>query len=252
MKILSWNVNGIRAMQKKGFLDWLYKESPDILCIQETKAQKEQLTTDLINPTDYYTYWNSAERKGYSGVAIFSKTKPLLVENNLGINRFDVEGRVIIAHYPEFTLYNIYFPNGRAREERLEYKMDFNEELLSHFQNISDEKKIILCGDLNTAHKEIDLARPKENSKVSGFLPMERNWIDRLESENFVDVFRFYNSEPENYTYWDTITRARERNVGWRIDYFFVKANFLSEISNASIMADVMGSDHCPISINIE
>lgn len=252
MKILSWNVNGIRAMQKKGFLDWLYKESPDILCIQETKAQKEQLTTDLINPTDYYTYWNSAERKGYSGVAIFSKTKPLLVENNLGINRFDVEGRVIIAHYPEFTLYNIYFPNGRAREERLEYKMDFNEELLSHFQNISSEKKIILCGDLNTAHKEIDLARPKENSKVSGFLPMERNWIDRLESENFVDVFRFYNSEPENYTYWDTITRARERNVGWRIDYFFVKANFLSEISNASIMADVMGSDHCPISINIE
>ena len=252
MKILSWNVNGIRAMQKKGFLDWLYKESPDILCIQETKAQKEQLTSDLINPTDYYTYWNSAERKGYSGVAIFSKTKPLLVENNLGINRFDVEGRVIIAHYPEFTLYNIYFPNGRAREERLEYKMDFNEELLSHFQNISSEKKIILCGDLNTAHKEIDLARPKENSKVSGFLPMERNWIDRLESENFVDVFRFYNSEPENYTYWDTITRARERNVGWRIDYFFVKANFLSEISNASIMADVMGSDHCPISINIE
>ena len=252
MKILSWNVNGIRAMQKKGFLDWLYKESPDILCIQETKAQKEQLTTDLINPTDYYTYWNSAERKGYSGVAIFSKTKPLLVENNLGINRFDVEGRVIIAHYPEFTLYNIYFPNGRAREERLEYKMDFNEELLSHFQNISSEKKIILCGDLNTAHKEIDLARPKENSKVSGFLPMERNWIDRLESENFVDVFRFYNSEPENYTYWDTITRARERNVGWRIDYFFVKANFLSEISNASIMADVMGSDLWPISIKIE
>jgi exodeoxyribonuclease-3 len=235
MKILSWNVNGIRAMQKKGFLDWLYKESPDI-----------------INPNGYFTFWNSAERKGYSGVAIFTKTKPLFVEENLGIEKFDIEGRVIIAHYQNFILYNIYFPNGRAREERLEYKMDFYEELLRHFKGISSGKKIILCGDLNTAHKEIDLARPKENSSVSGFLPMERNWIDRLEDEDFIDVFRHYNSDPHNYTYWDTKTRARERNVGWRIDYFFVKKDILSDISDASIMADVTGSDHCPISISVK
>lgn len=253
MKILSWNVNGIRAVQKKGFVEWLKKEKPDVLCIQETKAHKEQLNDDLLNVDDYISYFSSAERKGYSGTAIYTKMKPAKVKTGMGITEFDNEGRFLITDFGDFILFNIYFPNGKASKERLKYKMDFNEALLKHLKKLLKAgKKIIICGDVNTAHKEIDLARPKENSKVSGFLPEEREWIDKLLAAGFVDTFRMFNDKPENYTWWDMITRARERNVGWRIDYFYISENLKKNLKSAFILPDVMGSDHCPVGIEVK
>ncbi len=250
IKILSWNVNGIRAIHKKGFLDWISKVKPDILCLQETKAHEDQLPEELININGYHSYFCSGERKGYSGVAIYSKEKPISIKKGFGIAELDNEGRILIAEYPGFFLYNIYFPNGKANPERLKYKMRFYDAFLDHANELKkSDSKIIFCGDVNTAHKEIDLARPKENSKVSGFLPEERAWIDKVIENGYLDTFRIFNSEPNNYTWWDQVTRARERNVGWRIDYFFVSDNAKNEITNAFILSDVMGSDHCPIGI---
>ncbi len=252
MKILSWNVNGIRAAHKKGFIDWMLKEKPDILCIQETKAHEEQLIDEIKNVNGYHSFFCSGERKGYSGVAIYSKEKPISIKKGFGNVLFDNEGRILIAEYPDFVLFNIYYPNGKARAERLKYKMDFYDAFFNYAANLKNEgKKIIICGDVNTAHKEIDLSRPKENSKVSGFLPEERAWIDKFINSGFVDTFRMFNQEPNNYTWWDQVTRARERNVGWRIDYFFVSDNAKQNIKNAFILSDVMGSDHCPIGIEI-
>jgi exodeoxyribonuclease-3 len=249
-KILSWNVNGIRAARKYGLLDWLFKELPDILCVQETKAQPEQLDRDLMEPKGYYTYWNYPERKGYSGVATFTKDVPVSVEYNLATLKSDSEGRVIIAKYEDFTLMNIYFPNGKKDKERLNYKMEFYESFLEFVKPLKDRnEKIIICGDVNTAHKEIDLAHPKANEKISGFLPIEREWIDRFIENGFIDTFRYFNKEPEQYTWWDLKTRARERNIGWRIDYFFVSENLLPNLVKAFILPDVIGSDHCPIGI---
>ena len=251
-KILCWNVNGIRAAERKGFLDWLYKESPDILCIQETKAGLDNLSADLLEPMDYHVYWNFAERKGYSGVATYTKDIPLSIQNGFGIPEFDAEGRVIMCEYPGFTLFNVYFPNGKKDETRLNYKLSFYDTFLEHLEIIRKKgKKIIICGDYNTAHKEIDLARPKENGKVSGFLPVEREWMDRLEAHGYIDTFRHFHKEPNQYTWWDMKSRARERNVGWRIDYFFVTENLVPSVSEAYIMPEVMGSDHCPIGLKI-
>ncbi|UCG84546.1 MAG: exodeoxyribonuclease III [Dehalococcoidia bacterium] len=250
-RILCWNVNGIRAAGRKGFLEWLYGESPDIVCLQETKAQPDQLEDELREPRGYHAYWNSpAEAKGYSGVATFTREQPLSIKDGFGINRYDIEGRVIITEHPEFMLFNVYFPNGKKDAERLQYKMDFYDDFLL-FVNplIAEGRKLIVCGDYNTAHKEIDLARPRENEKVSGFLPMEREWIDKFIDHGFVDTFRHFNSEPQQYTWWDLKSGARERNVGWRIDYFFVSENLLPSVSRAFIMPEVMGSDHCPIGI---
>ena len=249
-KILSWNVNGIRAARKYGLLDWLFKELPDILCVQETKAQPEQLDRDLMEPKGYYTYWNYPERKGYSGVATFTKDVPVSVEYNLATLKSDSEGRVIIAKYEDFILMNIYFPNGKKDKERLNYKMEFYESFLEFVKPLKDKnEKIIICGDVNTAHKEIDLAHPKANEKISGFLPIEREWIDRFIGNGFIDTFRYFNKEPEQYTWWDLKTRARERNIGWRIDYFFISENLLPNLVKAFILPDVIGSDHCPIGI---
>jgi exodeoxyribonuclease-3 len=249
-KILCWNVNGIRAVRGKGFLEWLQKESPDILCLQETKASPEQLSEDLIEPHGYYTYWNSPERKGYSGVATFTKEKPLGVQNGFGIEKFDIEGRVIIAEYLEFVLFNIYFPNGKKDEERLRYKMDFYECFLEFVEPLKSlGKKLLICGDFNTAHNEIDLARPKENEKVSGFLPIERAWMDKFVAHGFIDTFRQFSKEPGQHTWWDLKSRARERNVGWRLDYFFGTENILPLVSKAFLMPEVIGSDHCPVGI---
>ena len=251
-KILSWNVNGIRAAQKKGFLSWLSKENPDILCLQETKAHVDQLGEELIKPDGYKTSWSSAERKGYSGVAIYTKIDPIDVKNGFGIKRFDQEGRILIQDYKDFILFNIYFPNGQRDEERLKYKLEFYDEFLKYTNKLKDKgRKIIVCGDINTAHKEIDLARPKENEKTSGFLPIERKWMDKFVSEGYVDTFRHFIKEGRHYTYWDPITRARERNVGWRIDYFFITPNLLPNLKSAFIMPEVMGSDHCPIGIEL-
>ncbi|NWG29846.1 MAG: exodeoxyribonuclease III [Ignavibacteriaceae bacterium] len=251
-RILSWNVNGIRAIQKKGFLDWFKKENPDILCLQETKAHPDQLDDELKNIPGYESYFSSAEKKGYSGVVTYTKLKPKSVQQGIGVKKFDSEGRFIITEFDEFTLFNIYFPNGKASAERLQYKMDFYETFLKHCKKLLKEcKKIIVCGDVNTAHKEIDLARPKENSETSGFLPQEREWIDKFLAAGFIDTFRMFNQEPEQYTWWDMVTRARERNVGWRIDYFYISENLREKITSAKIHQDVMGSDHCPISIEI-
>ena len=253
MRIISWNVNGIRAADKKGLYDWFKKESPDVLCLQEIKAQQEQVPPYLRNMPGYNVYWNSAERKGYSGVVTFTKVKPTQIKNGFGIDKFDNEGRIIITEFPSFMLFNIYFPNGKQSQERLDYKLDFYDTFLAYADNLKIKgKNIVVCGDFNTAHREIDLARPKENEKISGFLPIERTWIDTLIDHGYLDTFRHFYKEPNQYTWWDMKTRARERNVGWRIDYFFVNKDFLSHLRNAFIMQDVIGSDHCPIGIEIE
>ena len=251
-RILCWNVNGIRAVLKKGFLEWLYRESPDILCLQETKAHPDQLGADLKEPEGYHTFWNYPERKGYSGVVIYTKEAPKRVQYDFGIQDFDLEGRVVIAEYPAFVLFNIYFPNGKKDETRLRYKMDFYDAFLDFADRLQKEgKKLVVCGDYNTAHMEIDLARPKENSKVSGFLPEERAWLDKFVAHGFVDVFRKFHPEPQQYTWWDMKSGARARNVGWRIDYFFVSENLLPAVTEAFIMPEVTGSDHCPLGISL-
>ena len=249
-KILCWNVNGIRAVAGKGFLEWLHRESPDILCLQETRVHPDQLSKDLHEPSGYYTYWNYSERKGYGGVACFTKEKPLRVYYDFEAAGLDLEGRVIIAEYPEFTLLNIYFPNGKKDDNRLKYKLDFYDVFLLFVDPLKAKgERLIICADFNTAHKEIDLARPKQNESISGFLPVERAWMDKFAAYGYVDTFRHFNKEPNQYTWWDLKSRARERNVGWRIDYFFVTENLLSSVSKAFIMPEVIGSDHCPVGI---
>jgi exodeoxyribonuclease-3 len=252
-RLLTWNVNGIRAAQRKGFLDWLAAESPDILCVQETKARPEQLPGKMLEPPGYTTYWNSAEKKGYSGVAIYTKQEPLSVENSMGIERFDNEGRLLKARFRDFTLFNVYFPNGKKDRERLQYKMDFYATFLEMVEELrKEDERIVFCGDVNTAHAEIDLARPKENEKVSGFLPIEREWIDKVIGLGWVDTFRALHPEVAAYSWWDLKSRARERNVGWRIDYVFLTAGMLDSLKSAFIMADVMGSDHCPVGVELD
>ena len=252
-RLLSWNVNGLRAAYRKGFLDWLSQDRPDILCLQETKARREQLPVELGNVKGYHLYMSVPERKGYSGVALYTTKEPISVSYDLGAERFDREGRIIEADYGEFVLLAVYFPNGKASEERLSYKMDFYQHFLKHVDDLrKNGKNVIICGDVNTAHREIDLARPRPNSKVSGFLPVERAWIDELLSHGFRDTFRIFNREPKNYSWWDYKSRARERNVGWRIDYFFVDTELSSRVTRAFILSDVMGSDHCPVGIEIE
>ena len=252
IRILCWNVNGIRAAAKKGFLDWLHQESPDILCLQEIKAQPEQITPEIQQPPGYYVCWNFPERKGYSGVATFSKEKPSEVSHGFGLKQFDIEGRITITRYPQFSLFNVYFPNGKMSQERLKYKMDFYDAFLGFVDPIKAKGgKLIVCGDFNTAHEEIDLARPKENENISGFLPMERAWMDKFVAHGFVDTFRHFNKEPNHYTWWSLRTRAKERNIGWRLDYIFVSENLLDSVKEASILPDVTGSDHCPVGIKL-
>ncbi|MBZ2165230.1 exodeoxyribonuclease III [Methanobacterium spitsbergense] len=252
IRIRSWNVNGIRAVHKKGFLEWFINEKPDILCLQETKATRKQFPKDLRVIDNYHLYNSEAEKKGYSGTATYSSIKPEKVQYGFGINRFDLEGRTIITDYGDFILFNIYFPNGKMSHERLQYKMEFYDVFLGYVDELKDEgRNIVVCGDVNTAHKEIDLAHPKENSKISGFLPEERAWMDKFFSHGYVDTFREFNKKPEQYTWWSYRTRARDRNVGWRLDYFFVNKEFMDNVESSYILYDVMGSDHCPIGLDI-
>jgi exodeoxyribonuclease III len=253
MKILSWNVNSIRAICRKGFPEWFLSEKADIVCVQETKAALEQFPPDIRHIEGYDLYVSSAEKKGYSGVAIWAKDKPRSVTTLLGYRRFDAEGRLICLGFKEFSLFNVYFPNGGASKERLRYKLDFYDALLKHLVRFKGKKKnLILCGDVNTAHKDIDLARPKANKDVSGFLPVERQWIDKLISRGFVDTFRIFDQMGENYSWWDYKTAARQRNVGWRLDYFFVNEALRKNVKKAFIRKDVLGSDHCPVGIEID
>ena len=254
MRIISWNVNGIRAAAKKGFSDWIISSGADYVCIQETKAHLEQLSEDITGPGEYKGSFVSAERKGYSGVAIFNKTDCSVIFKGLSKSEKDEEGRVVGCEISkDVLLFGIYFPNGKASSERLTYKMDFYERARQFFRSLRNEgKSIIVCGDVNTAHKEIDLARPKENEKSSGFLPVERKWIDDFLSDGYIDCYRhFHPDEPEKYTWWDMKTGARSRNVGWRIDYFFCSKDLVSKLVASDIHTDIMGSDHCPISLEI-
>ena len=252
MKLFSWNVNGVRAIEKKGLLDWLASESPDVLCIQETKAKFEQLPDSLQNLDGYFSYWHSADKLGYSGVATFSKKEPLHVQYGLGIDKYDKEGRVLITEFDNFLLYNIYFPNGQKDEIRLHYKLDFYDDLLEILDDqVASGNNVIVAGDWNTAHKEIDLANPKANANYSGFLPVERAQLDTYVDHGYVDSFRLFHDEPDRYSWWTYRFGARQRNIGWRIDYFFTNQEFADNISDADIHEDVMGSDHCPVSIEL-
>ncbi len=252
MKIISWNVNGLRAVLKKDFLEYIQTEKPDILAIQETKLQQEQIPVEINDLEGYHKYWNFAERKGYSGVAIFTKTEPKNVEYSIGDADFDTEGRLILAEYNDFVLLNCYFPNGQMSDERLKYKLDYYDRMFTLMQALRAEgKNVIICGDFNTAHKEIDLANPKQNEKTSGFLPIERAWLDKIVEHGWVDTFRQFNTEPDQYSWWTYRFGARERNVGWRIDYFFTNKENMKNIQNAFIQQNVIGSDHCPLGVEM-
>ena len=252
LRLYSWNVNGLRAVLKKGFLDFVEKHRPDILGLQEIKAEESQVAEGLKSLTGYHHFFSSAERKGYSGVALFTREKPKSVSYSLGNKDFDGEGRVIRAEFENFVLFNVYFPNGKSRPERLQYKMDFYECFLGVCKDLLKKgKNVVVCGDVNTAHKEIDLARPKANQKISGFLPEERAWMDRFLAAGFSDVFRELHPEPEQYTWWDMQSGARARNVGWRIDYFYVNQSLCKKVKDAFILPEVMGSDHCPVGLEL-
>jgi len=252
MQIISWNVNGIRSAYSKGLLEWMNRQNPDILCIQETKANMAQVPYDLLDFNGYQSAFSSAGKIGYSGVALFTKIRPISIQTGFGIEKFDQEGRIIVAEYDDFVLLNIYFPNGQKNEERLQYKLDFYDAFLDYVDQLDREgKNIIICGDINTAHKEIDLSRPRQNQMISGFLPIEREWIDKFISHGYIDTFRMFHPEPNQYTWWSLRTRAREKNIGWRIDYFFVNERFWESVTDSFILSDVHGSDHCPIGIEI-
>ena len=253
LRIFCWNVNGLRAIWKKDFPNWIRKTEPDILCLQETKVQPEQIDDEIKKINGYWSEFCSAERKGYSGVATYSKIPPLEFRKGFGNPYFDAEGRLIQTDFKDFTLYNVYFPNGGRGAERVKYKLDFYDELFFHIEKKrKKQKNIIICGDYNTAHKEIDLARPKENQTVTGFLPEERAWLDTIVNLGYTDIFREFNDKPGQYTYWDFFTRARERNAGWRIDYFFISKEMQSIVTDAKIHMNEMGSDHCPIELDIK
>lgn len=252
MRLVSWNVNGIRAVQKKGFLDWFRKESPDVLCLQETKAEKEQLDAALRDVAGYQSFWCSAEKKGYSGVAVYTKRAPVSVEYGLGKPEFDSEGRTIMADLGDFVLFNIYFPNGSSGNKRVPFKMAFYDAFLKKAESLRKAgRHIVVCGDVNTAHEEIDLARPRENQKNTGFLPEERAWVTKFLKAGYVDTFRHFCKDPGHYSWWDYKTGARARDIGWRIDYFFVDEGLLPRLKKAFILKDVQGSDHCPVGIEM-
>ena len=251
MNLISWNVNGIRALFGKGLLDFIEKYNPDILCLQETKACKEQLPKELINIKGYYSYFSKSIIKGYSGVGLYSKIDPIKVES-MNIEKFDREGRCLIVCYSDFILINAYFPNSQALRKRLNYKLEFLTSIESISKLlVSSGKNVIICGDFNIAHTEIDLSNPKTSRESAGFYIEETTWMDNFLNKGYVDTFRIFNKEPGNYTWWDYKTKARERNIGWRIDYFVVNVNFKSKIKNSLILSEVMGSDHCPVFLNL-
>ena len=254
MNLISWNVNGIRAAEKKGFLDWLHGSMPDILCLQETKAHPDQINENLRNPEGYHTYWASAERKGYSGVALLTRYEPRELQFGLGIPEFDREGRTIIADYDQFVLITVYVPNGARDHSRVPFKLRFKNALLDRCNSLrSDGRAVIFCGDINTAHTEIDLARPRENKGSTGFLPEERAWIDRVIDEGYIDTYRELHPDLEGgYSWWAYWGGARERNVGWRLDYFFISPDLLEKVGAAELHPEVMGSDHCPVSLSLQ
>lgn len=251
MKLISWNVNGIRAVLKKGFAEWFAAEQPDILCLQETKARPEQVELPL-EFAGYHQYWNAATKPGYSGTLILSKEKPLSVKNGIGIDEHDNEGRVITAEYPDYFIVTVYTPNAQHGLARLDYRLTWDMDFLSYIKHLEKTKPVIFCGDLNVAHQEIDLARPKDNHKNPGFSPQERASFDQIIAADFTDTFRYFHPDKtEAYSWWSYRAGARERNVGWRIDYFCVSNSLTDSLNKAWIMPEVHGSDHCPVAIEI-
>jgi exodeoxyribonuclease-3 len=260
MKIISWNVNGLRASVKKGSFDWLMNQDADIFCLQETKAHPDQLEGSVRNPEGYDSYFDHSKlRKGYSGVAVYVKKgsaadprigKIEKVEYGMDKTDYDQEGRFLAIFFKEFVLVNCYFPNGGGGPDRLKYKLEFYDEFLKFIEkHRKSGRGIILCGDVNTAHNEIDIARPKENENNTGFLRIERDWMDKVVAQGYIDVFRALNPEKIQYTWWDMKTFARERNVGWRLDYFFVNKELFPQVKSMKILEEVLGSDHCPIEL---
>jgi len=253
IKIVFWNVNGIRAGIKKGLWHWVKKNDADIYCFAETKAREDQLEKGMKIPQTYYSYWNSADKVGYSGVATLSKMEAKRVIEGNRDNDWDEEGRVLVTKFDEFTLLNVYFPNGKRDKGRLNYKMKFYDHFLKYINKLRENgEKVIWGGDVNTAHREIDLARPKDNEGISGFLPIERKWLDKVEKEGWVDTYRMFYPDKEMYSWWSMRSGARTRNIGWRIDYVFVDERIKKQVKRAFILSETEGSDHCPVGIEIE
>jgi len=252
-KLVSWNVNGLNAVLKKGFMESFGRLDADIFALQETKLQEIKLTSRMRDIPGYQSYWSfSTVKKGYSGVAVYTRVPPKRVNLSLGDPRYDEEGRMIELEYDDFVFFNVYFPNGQMNDDRLQYKLDFYDDFLSYAESHRKKgKRLVITGDFNTAHNEIDLAHPKRNEKTSGFLPIERDWMDRLVASGYVDTFRHLYPDTVKYSWWSYISAARSRNVGWRIDYFFVTEEMLREkrVTDAFIDNDVLGSDHCPIGL---
>jgi len=252
MKLISWNVNGIRAVLKKGFAEWFAEEQPDVLCLQETKAKPEQVELPF-EFAGYHQYWNSADKPGYSGTLILTKEKPLNVINGIGIDEHDKEGRVITAEYPDYYVVTVYTPNAQNGLARLDYRLSWDKDFLAFVKDLEKTKPVIFCGDLNVAHQEIDLARPKGNHKNPGFSPQERASFDNIIAADFTDTFRhFHPDTTEAYSWWSYRAGARARNVGWRIDYFCVSNTMIESLEKAWILPEVLGSDHCPVAIEIK
>ena len=247
LRLLSWNVNGIRAAEKKGFIDIVQGLGPDVIAIQETKAQPEQLSQELINITGYEVYFASAEKKGYAGVATYTRQHPLSVITGIDIEEFDREGRTLTLEFDTYFLVNCYFPNSQHGLKRMEYKIGFNQAIHNFLDKLATDKTVVLCGDLNVAHKEIDLTNPKTNKKNPGFAPQERAWMDHFLEKNYVDTFRMFSSEGEQYSWWSYRFNARARNIGWRIDYFVIDTKSQHRVKSATILPEIMGSDHCPV-----
>ncbi len=250
MKLISWNVNGLRAVLKKGFEDFFYEVDADIFCIQETKMQEGQI--EDFNLKGYTQYWNSALKKGYSGTAIFTKIKPKQVNYGMGIEKHDMEGRVITLEFEAFYLVNIYTPNSKRELERLEYRMEWEDDIRKYLITLNKKKPVIICGDLNVAHEEIDLKNPKTNRKNAGFTDEERGKMTQLLKSNFTDTFRYLHKEQIGYTWWSYMGQARQKDIGWRIDYFIVSNEIAKNIKEANIYKDIYGSDHCPVGLEIE
>jgi exodeoxyribonuclease-3 len=253
MKLISWNVNGIRAVCNKGFVEWFARESPNILCLQETKAQREQFPESVLANNRYEMINSSAEKKGYSGVATFSREK-VLDTKKIEKHEYDSEGRVLIHEYKDFFLLNCYFPNGQRDHKRVPFKLEFSDFVLDKINLLREKKHVIITGDFNTAHKEIDLANPKGNKKTTGFLENERAWMDKFTSQGWIDIYRHLHPDQKGaYTWWSQLNPSiRERNLGWRIDYFFISEGLLPRVKRAEILCDIKGSDHCPILLEIE
>lgn len=253
MKLISWNVNGLRAAMQKGFKDFFKEIDADIFCIQETKMQEDQIDAEIQSVFDgYYSYWNSAIKKGYSGTAVFTKTKPINVIYGIGIEEHDKEGRIITLEFNNFYLVNCYTPNSKRELERLEYRMTWEDEIRGYLMTLDEKKPVIYCGDFNVAHEEIDLKNPKTNHRSAGFTDEEREKMTNLLQSGFIDTYRYLYPTKENcYTWWSYMFHAREKNVGWRIDYFIVSKSLENKIKEANIYDKIMGSDHCPVGLII-